>query len=82
MQTDRHADRQTCRQTDMQTDREADAQTFTVHLKGLSVEWTCLTWLLRWSGLEGTERHKGSDALRATFQVGSGGLKLAAEGVE
>ncbi len=28
----------------------------TGHLKGLSVECTCRTWLFRWSGLEKTER--------------------------
>lgn len=27
--------------------------TVTWHLNGLSEEWTCLTWQLRWSGLKG-----------------------------
>lgn len=26
--------------------------TVTWHLNGLSEEWTCFTWQLRWSGLE------------------------------
>lgn len=32
-------------------------QLITVHLKGLSVECTCRTWLLRWSGLQEYKGH-------------------------
>lgn len=32
----------------------------TGHLKGRSVEWTCLTWLLRWSGLQEKKERSNS----------------------
>lgn len=53
-------------QKDSEKEKQKGGADVTGHLKGLSVECTCRTWLLRWSGLEGTERALAHNAQQYT----------------
>lgn len=50
-------------------ERRVSGLTVTWHLNGLSEEWTCFTWQLRWSGLRRRETEQSSSGQVNTLRI-------------